>query len=59
MTQLYIYKSLDGMLGTRTRGGRMEDADESTVLWRHPKTLTFYPVAPSYSRPVTLVVIDI
>ena len=32
MTQ---YKSLDGMLGTRTEGGRMEGADESTVLWRH------------------------
>ena len=24
------------MLGTRTRGGRMEGADESTELWRHP-----------------------
>ena len=24
------------MLGTRTRGGRMVGADESTELWRHP-----------------------
>ena len=29
-------KSLDGMLGSRTRGSRMEGADESTELWRHP-----------------------
>ena len=25
---------MDGVLGTRTRGGRMEGADESTELWR-------------------------
>ena len=25
-----------GVLGTWTRGGRMEGADESTELWRHP-----------------------
>ena len=31
-----IEKSVDGMLGSRTRGGRMEGADESTELWRHP-----------------------
>ena len=24
------------MLGSRTRGGRMEGADKSTELWRHP-----------------------
>ena len=29
------------MLGTWTRGGRMEGADESTMLWRHP-TAVFY-----------------
>ena len=29
-------KSIDGVLGIRTRGGRMEDADESTEL-RHKK----------------------
>ena len=26
------------MLGTRTRGGRMVGADESTELWRHPQS---------------------
>ena len=29
-------KSVDGVLGTWTRGGRMEGADESTELCRHP-----------------------
>ena len=33
-------KSIDGVLGTRTRGGRMEGADESTELWRHLLSLT-------------------
>ena len=27
------------MLGNRTRGGRMEGANESTELWRHPHLL--------------------
>ena len=37
MTQ-FKYKLLKvyGVLGTRTRGGRMEDADESTELCRYP-----------------------
>ena len=30
-------KSIDGVLGSRTRGGMMEGADESTELWRHPR----------------------
>ena len=29
-------KSVDGTLGSQTRGGRMEGADESTELWQHP-----------------------
>ena len=29
------------MLGTRTWGGRMEGADESTVLWRHQLSVTY------------------
>ena len=29
-------KSIDGVLGSRTRGGMMEGADESTELWLHP-----------------------
>ena len=32
-------KSVDGVLGTQTRGGRMVGADESTELWRHPNAL--------------------
>ena len=28
-------KSIDGVLGTRTRGSNMVGADESTELWRH------------------------
>ena len=28
--------SLNGVLGTRTLGGRMVGADESTELWQHP-----------------------
>ena len=30
-------KSVDGVLGSRVQGGRMEGADESTELWWHPK----------------------
>ena len=29
--------------GTRTRGGRMEGADESIELWRHPWEEIFFP----------------
>ena len=29
-------KSLDGLLGIRTRGGSMIGADKSTELWRQP-----------------------
>ena len=28
--------SIDGVLGTRTRGGRMVGANESTELWQQP-----------------------
>ena len=34
-----IDKIVDGVLGTQTRGGRMEGADNSTELWRHPNLL--------------------
>ena len=30
-------KSVDGVLGTQTLGGRMVGTDKSTELWRHPK----------------------
>ena len=36
MTNLTINdKSVDGVLGNRTQGGRMVGADESSELWRH------------------------
>ena len=31
----YNDKSIDGMLGTRTRGSRMVGADKSTKQWQH------------------------
>ena len=42
-------KSIDGVLGTRTLGGRMLGADESTELWRHPKCLF---LKMGHSRPL-------
>ena len=33
--------SVDGELGTRTWGGEMVTADESTELWRHPHDKSF------------------
>ena len=38
---LQIEKSIDGMLGIRTRGCRMEGADETTELWRPPRINKF------------------
>ena len=34
--QLQIEKSVDGVLGIRTRGRNMVGADETTELWRPP-----------------------
>ena len=34
--QYKLKKSIDGVLGTRTQGSKMEGADKSTELWRHP-----------------------
>ena len=34
-------KSVDGVLGTRTQGGRMVDVDKSTKLRRHPAWLSW------------------
>ena len=34
--QIQIDKSVDGVLGIQTWGGRMEGADKSTELWWHP-----------------------
>ena len=33
------YKNIDGVLVTRTQGGRMVGVDESTGLWRHPNLI--------------------
>ena len=38
----YNDKSIDGVLGTQTRGGRMVGTDESTELWRNPQIQTFF-----------------
>ena len=35
--KIQIDKSVDGVLGIRTRSGRMEGEDESTELQRYPK----------------------
>ena len=34
-------KSVEGVLGSRTRGGRMEGADESIEIWWDPKPRQF------------------
>ena len=34
---IQIEKSIDGVLGIRTRGRRMIGADETTELWRPPE----------------------
>ena len=38
---IQIEKSIDGVLGIRTQGRRMVDADETTELWRPPTNLDF------------------
>ena len=40
--QIQMDKSIGCVLGIRTRGGRMEDTDESTELRRHSHTIKFY-----------------
>ena len=37
-----LKKSVDGVLGIRTWGGRMEGANESTELRRHPQFHKLY-----------------
>ena len=54
--ELYKWRSIDWVLGTRTRGGRMEDADESTELWRHPmaeQQLTFVDAFVSHEMTLS------
>ena len=38
-------KSIDGVLGSLTRGGRMEGADKSIELWRHFNQFLFNHLA--------------
>ena len=37
-------KSVDGVLGTQTCGGRMVGAEKSTELWLHPRLLLGSPM---------------
>ena len=46
-SQILIGKCKDGVLGTQTRGGRMEGADESTELWRHPNMTRKWLIIPT------------
>ena len=39
MLQFKLKKSVDGVLGIRTRGGKMEGANESTELEWHPEIM--------------------
>ena len=41
LVTISIEKSIDGVLGIRTRGRRMVGADETTELWRPPKNKYF------------------
>ena len=43
-------KSLDGVLGSRTRGGRKDGSDESIELWRHPYLLNIFLFEPSQTN---------
>ena len=43
---IQIEKSVDGVLGTRTRGRRMVGADKTTELWRPPSKKKCYLVVP-------------
>ena len=44
-----IEKSVDGVLGIRTRGRRMVGADETTELWR---PLNAYVFVYAFSQPI-------
>ena len=53
--QIRIDKSVDGVLGIRTRGGRMEDADKSTEL-RQWKVFVCIKQKPLIQRKSKLIV---
>ena len=61
--QIKIDKRIDGVLKTQTWGSKMEGADISTELWRHPFSLSpnyFYTprlnhtLPPDYSNSISL-----
>ena len=43
-------KSIDGVLGIRTRGRRMVGADETTELWRPPKASSWFMMNASWNH---------
>ena len=43
--QIIIDKSIDGVLGTRNWGSRMEGVDGSTELWRHLRLNFVYDIS--------------
>ena len=43
-------KSVDGVLGSQTQGGRMEGADGSTELWRHPLLEMLHATKVAFSQ---------
>ena len=45
-------KSIDVVLRTQTRGGRMVGADESTELWRHPITDILLQMSYKNAHPI-------
>ena len=52
---IQIEKSVDGVLGIRTRGRRMVGKDETTELWRHPllQLPFFISCSPTICIPIT------
>ena len=57
-TSIKIEKSVDGVLGIRTRGRRMVGTDKTTELWRPPMlTLSFshkQPLSPYNTNTLSL-----
>ena len=41
-------ESVDGVLGTRTRVGRIEGANEFTELWRHPLQIVLSKIVSTF-----------
>ena len=50
------WKSIDGVLGIRTRGLRMVGADETTELWRPPKSTRSVDLRPASLFPSSCII---